>query len=106
MAQGKRGVVIIGHPDGLADRRDGLPLPIDIGTMWLISTSASLSLLIPEFHVNIKLSSNFSTGEVFCKDIPLEYHLKIKSPQFTFIRVGEIIMVHLSWLKRLFFIIT
>jgi len=42
--------------------------------------------LFPEFHVNIKLSSCFSTGEVFWKDIPLEYHLKIKSPPFTFIR--------------------
>ena len=30
-----------------------------------------------EFHVNIKLSSCFSTGEVFWKDIPPEYRLKI-----------------------------
>ena len=33
IAQGRRGAVIIGHPDGHATRRDGLPLPKDTGTM-------------------------------------------------------------------------
>src|SRR5450759_2029520 len=46
MAQGRRDVVIIGHPDDLADHRDGLPLPKDTGRMWLISTSVFLNFLI------------------------------------------------------------
>jgi len=36
----------------------------------LMNAAFIVSSLLSGFHVNIKLSSNFSTGEVFCKDIP------------------------------------
>jgi len=40
-------------------------------------------IIKPEFHVNIKLSTFFSTGEEFLKNIPPEYHFKNKTHSFT-----------------------
>ena len=57
-------------------------LSLLMSALFLVRPKVQL-LLLPEFHVNIKLSTFFSTGEEFLKNIPPEYHFKNKTHSFT-----------------------